>query len=162
MAVWIQIVGLHKNRFFNKKQVIDILNEENLTWELKNLNEIDYFEFIFNNQTLQIYFDTLNCIQFSGTSDLFSGWYRFVDLQNLIVITEIKKVFSRIANKLGIQTLYYFSEWFFSLDEIRMGEETLERLISLIKKYPDLKRENLVGLESNEYYCQNTESHPSH
>ncbi len=156
MAVWMQIIGFRQSNSFEKEKerISNILNSENLNWSLKKLNKIEFFEFTFIDQQLKIYFDNPNFIEFSGTSGIFAAWFKFVDKENTELTNKVKKVFSQIANKYGIQKLYYFSEWFFSLDEIRLEEETFEQLIERIEKYPDLKKTELLGLQANEYYAE--------
>ncbi|WP_299899758.1 hypothetical protein [uncultured Aquimarina sp.] len=156
MAVWMQIIGFRESNSLEKEKelISNILNSENLNWSIKKRKNLEFFEFTFIDQQLKIYFDNPNFIEFSGTSSIFTAWYKFVDTENTELTNKVKKVFSQIANKRGIQKLYYFSEWFFSLDQIRLEEENFEQLIERIKNYPDLKKTELLGLEANEYYME--------
>ena len=106
------------------------------------------------DQSLRIYFDNPNFIEFSGSFDLFSAWFRFTDEKQSELTNGIRKIFKKIASEYGISELMYFSEWFFELGEIRNKEETFEDLMERIKNNPDRKRNELFGLESNEYYIE--------
>ena len=68
----------------------------------------------------------------------------------------IRKVFLKIASEYGIPELIYFSEWFFELGEIRNKQETFEDLIERIKNNSNQKKNELFGLESNEYFIEKT------
>jgi hypothetical protein len=172
MAVWIQIIGIRKTdsiendknliskilkkaefdfNFLNKNSNVEL---EKINWNLTQSKGIEYFELPILDQSLRIYFDNPNFIEFSGSFNLFSAWFRFVDEKQSKLTNGIRKIFIKIASEYGISELMYFSEWFFELGEIRNKEETFEDLIERIKKNPDRKRNELFGLESNEYYIE--------
>ncbi|KAB1155930.1 hypothetical protein F7018_11515 [Tenacibaculum aiptasiae] len=169
MAVWIQIIGLRKMDSIEneKKKVFEILNKTELDfdfikqkldiglkkteWNLTQSKGIEFYKLPILDQNLKIYFDNPNFIEFSGSFDLFSSWFRFTDKQNLDLTNGIRNVFRKIAFEYGISELIYFSEWFFELGEIRTQEETFENLMELIKNHPNLKKNELFGLDSNEY-----------
>ena len=162
MAVWIQIIGIRKSDSIekDKNRISEILKEEEFDFEMKNsdigLQGIEYFEFPIFGQSLRIYFDNPNFIEFSGSFELFSAWFRFTDKKRSELTNRIRKVFRKIASEYGISELIYFAEWFFELGAIRNNEDTFEDLIERIKNYPDQKRNELFGLESNEYYIEKT------
>jgi len=172
MAVWIQIIGLRKSDSIEKEKekIFEILNKtefdfdfvkqktgvglKKTKWNLTESKGIEFFELPIFEQSLKIYFDNPNFIEFSGSFGLFSSWFRFADKKQSEFTNGIRKVFRNIASEYGISELIYFSEWFFELGEIRNEEETFEDLMDRIKNYPDLKREELFGLESDEYYVE--------
>ncbi|MCB0476215.1 MAG: hypothetical protein KDC69_11095 [Flavobacteriaceae bacterium] len=172
MAVWIQIIGLRKSGSIEneKEKIFEILNKtefdfdfvkqktgvglEKTVWNLTKSKGIEFFELPILDQSLKIYFDNPNFIEFSGSFELFSSWFRFADKEQSELTNGIRKVFRNIASEYGISKLIYFSEWFFELGEIRNEEETFENLMEKIKNYPNLEREKLFGLESNEYYIE--------
>ena len=172
MAVWIQIIGLRKSDSIEneKEKIFEILNKtkfdfdfikqkssvglEKTEWNLTESKGIEFFELSLFEQSLKIYFDNPNFIEFSGSFGLFSSWFRFADEEQSELTNGIRKVFQNIAYEYGISELIYFSEWFFELGEIRNEEKTFEDLIEQIKNYPNLKRKKLFGLESNEYYVE--------
>jgi len=174
MAVWIQIIGIRKSDSIEKdKNLIskilkntefdfDFINKNSdvelkkVNWNLTQSKGIEYFKLPILDQSLRIYFDNPDFIEFSGSFELFSAWFRFVDKEQSELTNGIRKVFQKIALEYGISELMYFSEWFFELGEIRNKEETFENLIERIKNYPDQKRNELFGLESNEYYIEKT------
>ncbi|AXT20464.1 hypothetical protein D7030_04905 [Flavobacteriaceae bacterium AU392] len=174
MAVWIQIIGLRKPDSIEneKEKIFEILNKtkfdfdfvkqktgvglEKIEWNLIESKGIEFFELSMFDQSLKIYFDNPNFIEFSGSFELFSSWFRFADKEQSELTNGIRKVFRKIASEYGISELIYFSEWFFELVEIRNEEETFEDLMERIKNYPGLKREDFFGLESNEYYVETT------
>jgi hypothetical protein len=170
MAVWIQIIGLRKSDSIkNEKEKIleilnkmefnfDFLNQKNgvelkkTEWNLTESKGIEFFKLSMFDQYLKICFDNPNFIEFSGSFDLFSAWLQFVDKDEYKITNGIRKIFGKIASEYGISELIYFSEWFFSLDYIRDGNATFENLIEQIKNNPDCEREELFGLEAEEYY----------
>jgi len=172
MAVWIQIIGLRKSDSFEKEKekISEILNEtkfdfdfvkknsgielDNTKWNLTESKGTEFFKLILFDQYLTIYFDNPNFIQFSGSFDLFSSWFRFADKEHSELTNGIRQIFRKIALVYGISELIYFSEWFFELGEIRNKEETFEDLMERIKINPKLKRNELFGLEANEYYTE--------
>ncbi|MFI1770268.1 hypothetical protein [Thalassobellus citreus] len=174
MAVWIQIIGLRKSDSIeNDKNMISkiLKNEkfdfgfvnknsglefEKVNWNLTQSKGVEYFELPILDQSLRIYFDNPNFIEFSGSFGLFSSWFQFADKKQSELTNGIRKIFGKIASEYGILELIYFSECFFELGEIRNKEETFEDLMERIKNYPDLKRDELFGLESNEYYIEKT------
>lgn len=170
MAVWIQIIGIRKSdsiendknliskilkkaefdfNFINNNSNVEL---EKINWNLTQSNGIEYFELPIIDQSLRIYFDNPNFIEFSGSFDLFSAWFRFTDEKQSELTNGIRKIFGKIASEYGISELLYFSEWFFSLDYIRDGNATFENLIEQIKNNPDCERNEIYGLESKEYY----------
>ncbi|MAB47720.1 MAG: hypothetical protein CMC05_03730 [Flavobacteriaceae bacterium] len=174
MAVWIQIIGIRKSdsNEIEKEKVRKILNTteldfdfvksnygveiEKTEWKLVQSKGIEFFELPLLDQSLKVYFDNPNFIEFSGSFGLFSAWFRFADEKQSKLTNGIRKVFGKIAYKYGISELIYFSEWFFSIDYIRNKEANFENLIELIKNNPDLKRNKLYGLEPDEYYVEKT------
>ncbi|MCK8520447.1 hypothetical protein M0D21_02645 [Aquimarina sp. D1M17] len=161
MAVWMQIIGIRKMNSFEKEKerIAIILSSENLDWKLKKESSIEYFEFIFQHEKIKVYFDHPNFIQFSGTSRLFAKWFEFADQKNKELTNEIRNVLKQVSAKCSIDELLYFSEWFFSLDDIKLGEVMFEELIQQIEKYPDLKSTELFGLESNQYYTEKVKNY---
>lgn len=176
MAVWIQIIGLRKSDSIEneKEKIFEILNKtefdfgfvkqktaiglEKTEWNLIESKGIEFFELTVFDQSLKIYFDNPNFIEFSGSFGLFSSWFRFADKEQSELTNGIRKVFRKIASEYGISELIYFSEWFFELREIRNEEETFDDLMERMENYPDLKRNELFGLESNEYYIEKISS----
>ena len=176
MAVWIQIIGIRKSDSteIEKEKIRKILNTaefdfdfvkpnlglktEKSEWKLTQSKGIEFFELPLFDQALKVYFDNPNFIEFSGSFGLFSAWFRFTDVKQSELTDGIRKVFRKIASEYGISELIYFSEWFFSIDYIRNKEANAENLIELIKNNPDLKRNKLYGLESNEYYVEKIKS----
>ena len=174
MAVWIQIIGLRKSDSIEneKEKILKILNKtefdfnfvkqkpdielEKTEWTLIQSKGIEFFELPILDQSLKIYFDNPDFIEFSGSFELFSSWFRFADKEQSELTNGIRKVFRKIGAEYGISELIYFSEWFFELGEIRNKEETFEDLKKRIQDYPDLKRNELFGLESNEYFIEKT------
>jgi hypothetical protein len=171
MAVWIQIIGLRKSKSIEneKEKISEILNEIDFEFDLdsqkfrydlkKNNSDLyptkgnEFFEItMFDESSLRIYFENPNFIEFSGSSWLFSLWLNFVDKKQSRLTNRIRKVFRKIACEYGITEIIYFSEWFFSLDFISNGNATFENLIEQIKNNPDCERNELFGLESEEYY----------
>ena len=174
MAVWVQIIGLRIADSIEdeKEKIFEILNKtefdfdfvkqktgvglEKTEWNLTESKGVEFFELSIFDQSLKIYFDNPNFIEFSGSFGLFSSWFRFADEDQSELTNGIRKVFQNIAFEYGISELIYFSEWFFELGEIRNEERTFEDLMERINNYPDLKREELFGLESNEYFIEKT------
>ena len=174
MAVWIQIIGLRKSDSIEneKEKISKILNNAEFDfgfvnskygvelnqykWDLTQSKGIEFFELPILEQSLKIYFDNPNFIEFSGSLDLFSSWFWFADKQNSDLTNGIRKVFLKIASEYGISELVYFSEWFFELGEIRNKKETFEDLKNRIDDNLERKKEELFGLESNEYYIEKT------
>lgn len=172
MAVWIQIIGLRKleSKENEKDEIFKILNETEFNfdfiqkksgikldkpkWNLTQSRGMEFFELPILDQSLKIYFDHPNFIEFSGSFDLFSSWIWFTDKQNSDLTTGIRNIFRKIASIYGISELYYFSEWFFGLDGIKSEEETIESLEKQIKNNSEFKKQELFGLESNEYYLE--------
>lgn len=165
MAVWIQIIGIRKSYSIEKEKNIisrilkntkfdfDFINKK-VNWNLTQSKGIEYFELPILDQSLRIYFDNPNFIEFSGSFELFSAWFRFVDEEQSVLTNGIRKVFLKIASEYGISELIYFSEWFFELGEIRNKKETFEDLIERIKNNSNQKKNELFGLESNEYFIE--------
>ncbi|MFC7445319.1 hypothetical protein [Mesoflavibacter profundi] len=176
MAVWIQIIGIRKSDSteIEKEKIRKILNttefdfdfvksnlgleSEKYEWKLTQSKGIELFELPLFDKSLKVYFDNPNFIEFSGSFELFSAWFRFTDEKQSELTNGIRKVFRKIASEYGISELIYFSEWFFSIDYIRNKEANAENLIELINDNPELKRNKLYGLESNEYYVEKTKS----
>lgn len=176
MAVWIQIIGLRQSDSIenDKEKLLKILDKtefdfefieqktgvklEKTEWNLIESKGIEFFELPILKQSLKIYFDNPNFIEFSGSFDLFSSWFHFADKKQSDLTNGIRRVFRKIASEYGISELIYFSEWFFELGEIRNQEETFANLNRRILDYPDLKRNELFGLESNEYFIENLNS----
>jgi len=172
MAVWIQIIGFRKSYSIEneKERVSEILNKKEFDfdfvkrksdvelkqteWNLTQSKGIEFFELQILDQSLKIYFDNPNFIEFSGSFDLFSSWFWFADKQNSDLTNGIRKIFSAIAFEYGISELFYFSEWYFDLDEIRNEEETFENLKKRIQNNPKHRKGELFGLESNEYFIE--------
>ena len=172
MAVWIQIIGLRKSDSIGneKEKISEILNKtkfdfdfvkqnsgvklEKTKWNLTQSKGIEFYELQLLEQSLKIYFDNPDFIEFSGSFGLFSSWFHFADKEQSDLTNGIRKVFRKIAAEYGISEIIYFSEWFFELGEIRNEEETFEDLMERIKNYPDLKRNELFGLESSEYFIE--------
>jgi hypothetical protein len=172
MAVWIQIIGFRKSDSIEneKERISEILNKaefdfdfvkrksdvelKQVKWSLTQSKGIEFFELPILDQSLKIYFDNPNFIEFSGSFDLFSSWFWFADKQNSDLTNGIRKIFSAIASDYGISELMYFSEWFFELGEIRNEEETFEDLKKRINDNPEREKKELFGLESNEYYIE--------
>ncbi len=146
MAVWIQIIGLRQSASIEieKDKISEILKNaefdfnfikkssdlelKKVSWNLSQSKGIEYFELPIFGQSLKIYFDNPNFIEFSGSFELFSSWFRFADKEQSELTNEIRKIFRKIASDYGISELIYFSEWFFELDGIRNKEETFEDL----------------------------------
>ena len=172
MAVWIQIIGLRKlaSNQIEKERVASILNSIEFDfnsilpeydirlsqpqWKLRQSKDIEFFELQLLNQSLKIYFDNANFIEFSGSFDWFGSHFWFVDKQNADLTKSIRNVFLKIANEYGISELIYFSEWFFDLNEIRTGEETFKGLKNRIKESSEYQKKELEGMEANEYYIE--------
>jgi hypothetical protein len=172
MAVWIQIIGLRKSNSteHEKEKISEILNKAEFNfnflkrnsdlelkqakWNLNQSNGIEFFELLIFDKSLKIYFDNPNFIEFSGSFDLFSSWFWFVDKQNSALTNGIRKIFNTIASEYGISELMYFSEWFFELDEIRKQEETFEDLIKRMNDNLEREKKELFGLQPNEYYIE--------
>ena len=172
MAVWIQIIGFRKfdsienekekiSKILNKTEFdFDFVNRKSdvelnqAEWNLTQSKGIEFYELSILDQSLKIYFDNPNFIEFSGSFDLFSSWFWFTNKQNFELTNGIRNVFRKIAAEYGIEELFYFSEWFFSLDEIRSKEESFEDLINRIQKNPKDRKEELYGIESNKYYIE--------
>ena len=91
MAVWIQIIGIRKSDSIEKdkniiskilnnaKFDVDFVNKnsdverQKVNWNLTQSKGIEYFELPVIDQSLRIYFDNPNFIEFSGSFELFSG-----------------------------------------------------------------------------------------
>lgn len=170
MAVWIQIIGLRKLESIEKERekVSKILSKTSFNfdfmrsnskvdsgkfqWNLTQSNGMEFFEV--NEQSLKIYFENPNFISFSGCFDYFSAWYHFTDPKQSELTNAIRNVFQRVARAYGITELIYFSEWFFPLEIIPDKSATIDDLINLMKDNPNLRRNELFGLESNEYFIE--------
>ena len=168
MAVWAQIIGLRQSKSIenDKIRLLEIFKNHQLSliksrvshsnsiWKLSENRGVSYFELEFFEESLKIYFDNPNFIEFSGSFLLFSSWFSFVDPNKSELTNEICAVFRKIAFDLGISELIYFSEWFFSLDDIRNKEETFKDLENTIKENADRKSNELFGCKSNEYFIE--------
>ena len=89
MAVWIQIIGLRKSDSIEneKEKILKILNKtefdfnfvkqkpdielEKTEWTLIQSKGIEFFELPILDQSLKIYFDNSDFIEFSGSFELF-------------------------------------------------------------------------------------------
>lgn len=160
MAVWMQIIGMRKLKSIDSdklliSKVLDKIKNEykSFAWKIDSHTETEHFKIMTNNQTLKIYFDNPNFLEFSGC-DLFQAWFKFADKGNEEITNEIRNIFKKIAFEYGITELIYFSEWFFELGEIRNKMETFEDLTIRISNYPEHKRKELYGLKSYEYFVE--------
>lgn len=172
MAVWIQIIGLRKSQSIKNERakISDILNRikfdvafiekkagaklENTDWNLTTYKGIEHFELSIFDQSLKIYFDNPDYIEFSGSFELFSSWFWFTDKAQSEITDGIRAMFRNFALAYGISELIYFSEWFFELGEIRTNEETFDDLIEWIQQNPNRRRKTFFGLEANEYFIE--------
>jgi hypothetical protein len=172
MAVWMQIIGFRKSDSIKKEKtrVFEILKEaefefdfvkdkfgcelKQTEWNLTQSKGIEYFELSILDQSLKVYFNNPYFIEFSGSFELFSSWHWFADERNSHLTNGIRNVFRKIAAEYGIEELFYFSEWFFSLDDIRSKEESFEGLINRIQENPKDRKEEFYEIESNKYYIE--------
>ena len=152
MAVFIRTIGFReiysieneRNRVSKILDLIaldlDFLNEslvgkELIVWNLVRTKYHSYFELKLSQDTLKVFFDNPNYIEFLGTK----GWdiRDFgADDENRKYINQVREIFKRISGNYGISNLYYFSEWFFDPDSIREGENNIDDLKNLIESNP--------------------------
>ncbi|WP_437397169.1 hypothetical protein [Flagellimonas lutimaris] len=119
---------------------LDFLNEnlidkELLKWELVKTKYHSYFELKLEQDSLKVFFDNPNFIEFLGSK----GW----DIRDFGVgednrkyLNGAKEIFKSISRNYGISELYYFSEWFFDPDSIREGENSVDDLKKLLESNP--------------------------
>ncbi|POS00572.1 hypothetical protein Q361_1561 [Flavobacterium croceum DSM 17960] len=168
MAIWMQIIGkrnlksIEYEREYFSQILKDInssffsINQDENVWKLNEREGMEFFEYRFSEETtldsIRITFNNSEFIDFSGSFEYFSTYYKFVDYENRKSTEEWRKIFKTIAKAYGITELYYFSEDFFPLEYIYDNESKAVELFNLLENGKESKE--LYNLNYDEYFVE--------